>query len=297
MAAITSANLASTLAPRLYTEYIEQVLTRTPRSPTLATDLAHIPQEISATKRYVVNNLGNPSASSAYTETDTVDSFELSPTATNFDTALYAVGTAIGDWGAKLNPAHVAELALAVRTAVDERLETDVIALASSLTNTTGSASTKMTMTNFVTVTAAYRVLTKRSIGIPRMVLNEVARRDWLHDVMSGGASIFGAIGPMLAGLLGGANQGEWVPFGGFAIASSDRMTAGDTTGKRNIIVGDPSSIASAAYVVPFSMAPTYEMARGTAAQRLATWMFGQHAHVAGISNQARGYNFTTAGS
>lgn len=297
MAAITSSNTATTLAPRLETEFIEQVLTRTPRAVTLANDLAYIPPQISSTKRYVVNNLGNPSASSAYTETDVVDSFELSPTATNFDTALYAVGTAIGDWGAQLNPAHVGELALAVRTAVDERLETDVIALASSLTNTTGSAATAMTLANFVTVTAAYRVLTKRSLGTPRMVLNEVARRDFMHDCMSGGGAAFGAIGPQLAAFLGGANQGEWVVWGGFAIASSDRMTVGDTTGKRNIIVGDPSSIESAAYVLPFSMAPRYEMARGTAAQRLATWMFGQHAHVAGISNQARGYNFTTRGS
>ena len=297
MAAISNANNATTLAPRLYTEFIEQTLTRTPRAVTLAMDLAHIPQEVSRTKRYVVNNLGNPSASSAYTETDEVASFELSPTATNCDTALYAVGTAIGDWGAQLNPSHVAELALAVRTAVDERLETDVIALASSLTNTTGSASTKMTLTNFVTVTAAYRALTKRSTGMPRMVLNEIARRDFMNDCMSAGASILGAIGPALAAFLGGANQGEWVPFGGFMIASSDRMTAGDTTGKRNIIVGDPTSIETAALVLPFSMAPRYEMARGTAAQRLATWMFGQHAHVAAISNQARGYNFTTAGS
>lgn len=296
MAAITNANTATTFADATLTEVINRAVRMQPRTPYLYAFLAFIPPLLANTKRYSDNTYALASASAAYTETDEVPSFELTPTAVDVDTALYAKGAVIGDWGSTLNVHQAAALVAAeVHEAIELRFETDVLALASSLTNTTGSASTVMTIDNFVAVTAAYRSLAKASTTPPLMVLSEAARAALQADVMKAGGSIYASvIGPQLAGVVSGTNQGEWGAFGGYMIASTDRMPVGDTTGKRNIIVSAPDA-STGAIVLPFSRAPTYETARATAAGRLGTWVIGSHAHGAGIAMQARGYNFTTA--
>jgi hypothetical protein len=239
------------------------------------------------TKRWSDPTYANLSASAAYTETDTVTATALTPTAVDIDTALYAVGAFVGDWAARLALQPLIPGAVdAIVDSYNKRFETDVLALASSMSNSMGSSSLEFGSDTFVAATAAFRAQAKGSSRKPLMVLSESAKRDLNTDLMANGGSIYATlIGVQLANAVGNTNQGEWVEFGGYMIASTDLVPT-VSSGKGNFIV--QLSELEYALVLPFSLDPQIKV--GLRPENLGTYLIGSHAHGAGIAQQARAY-------
>lgn len=292
--AIANSQTSSTAAPLINTEWIDAAVRMGPRTPKLFPNLVRTPT-LTTTKRYTVTTRTQFSAASAYTETDDVASALSTPTAVNVDTALYAKGAFLSDWGAGLSNQNEGMIAtMEVLESLYLRIETDVLATASSMTNSTGSALTINTVDNFIAVTSAFRTQTKANGSAPLMVMSASAFTQLLGDVMSGGNAIFSSsVGPQLTGILQGANLAQWGAFGGYMLTSSDLMPAADTTGKASMIVCPPIDDKTNGLVVPFSRVPQIETQR--AARNIGLWVVGHVAMTAGIAEQARCYTFATA--
>jgi hypothetical protein len=290
MTAITNANTAVVFADAILTEQIGRELRFGVQTPFLFQDLVWMPPTLQNTKRFSDVIYANMTASAAHTESDEVASSANTPTAVDIDTAMYAKGAFMADWGTGLNVHQAVPATMqALMTACYLRFETDVLALATSITANQGSATTVMTIDNFVSVTAAFRAQSKRSPTKPLMVLSESARRDLQADLMAGGQSINASmIGQQLSDAVSSANQGEWAEFGGYRIASTDGMPVGDTTGKSCMLVH--MSPEGAALLLVFSRDIYAEAGREP--NRVGTWLVASHAHGAGIRDQARAYRF-----
>lgn len=290
--AITGATTATVVADAVLTEMINREMRFAVQSPFLFQDFVYLPPTLQNTKRWSVPIYANLTASAAYTETDTVDAQALTPTAVDIDTALFATGAFIGDWGNTLAVQPLVPGAVqALMDACMRKLETDSLALGASMSNSIGSAATTMSVDNFVTVVTTIRTNGKRCSRKPMMVLSESAKRDLHADSMKNGGGIYGSIiGVQLHQAVSGANQGEWTEWGGFMIASTDGIPTADTTGKGNFVV----HMAPGEYALgmAFSMDIRIEPARK--AEALGLYLIASHAHGAGICEQARALRFIT---
>ncbi len=290
MAAISNANTAVVFADAILTELIDAEMRFGVQAPFLFPDIVMQPPTLVHTKRFSTNVYANMTASAAHTESDEVASAANTPTAVDIDTALYAKGAFMSDWGTGMNVhAIVPGTVQALMTACYLRFETDVLGLFTSITGNQGSATTTMTVDNFVSVTSAFRAQAKRSSAKPMMVLSESARRDLQADYMQNGGSIYaGAIGEQLHNAVSSANQGEWAPFSNYMIASTENVPVGDTTGKSCAIVHVGPE--GPALVLAYSMDP--RILAGREENRVGAWLVASHAHGAGIREQARAYRF-----
>lgn len=290
--AIANATTATTVADATLTEVINREMRMGADSPDLFPDFVFMPPTLMNSKRWSPSVWANLSASSSYTETDTVVAQALTPTAVDIDTSLYATGVYLGDWANKLAVVPMVPGAVqALMKACWRRFETDCLALSASMSNSIGSAATAMTVDNFVTVATSHRSLGKRCSAKPVMVLSEAARRDLHSDSMKNGGGIYGSvIGVQLHDAVSGANQGEWVEWGGFRIASTDLIPTADTTGKGNFVV----HLAPQEYALGLAFSLDVQIEPARKAEAVGLYLIAAHAHGAGIVEQARALRFIT---
>lgn len=291
--AISDTTDATVVADSILTETIETAMRFAVDSPNqLHRDICYIPPLLLNTKRYVPVTFANLTTTVAATEGGDIAMQEFTPTGVNIDTALYATGVAVGDWANVLATQLLVPGAVqALMAAADRKFETDALALASSMTNSIGSSSTTFDADQFVLVHSAFRNLGKRCTFKPLMVLSESAKRDLASDNMKNGAGIFGSlIGVKLNEAANTVNQGEWVEFLGYMIASTDQVPTVNS-GKANFVVhmGGPNENALA---MPFSMG--VRVVPAAVPQHLALYLIVSHAHGAGIVEQARALRFIT---
>lgn len=283
--AISGATTATVVADATLTELIDREMRFGVRAPYLFQDFVHLPPTLKNTKRWSKPIYARMSASSAYTETDTVTAQALTPTAVDLDTALYATGGFLGDW-ANILAVHpmVPGMVQALMDAGMLRFETDSLGLASSMTNSIGNSATEFNADTFVLAASTFRAQAKRSTRKPLMVLSESAKRDLHADVMASGGSLYASVvGVGLHNAVSNANQGEWADWGGYMIASTDQVPT-VSSGKGNFIVHMAPGEYALALV--FSMGMRIEPARK--AENLGLYLILSHAHVAGIVEQAR---------
>ena len=290
--AIAGVTDATVVADATLTEQIEREVRFATSSPTsLFVDFVHLPPTLKNTKRWSVPIYAQLSASSSYTESDTVTAQALTPTAVNVDTALYATGGFLGDWGSLLAVQPlVPGMVSALMEAAMLRLETDSLNLASSMSNSIGNSTTTHDVDNFVTVAATFRAQAKRCMKKPFMLLSESAKRDLHADTMLNGGGIYGSvIGAQLHQAVSNTNQGEWTEWGGYMIASTDLIPT-VSSGKGNFVCHmAPNQFALG---LPFSMPIRIRPARKEEAGGL--YLIVMHAHAAGIIEQARALRFIT---
>lgn len=283
--AITGATTATVVDGTVLTEHIERAMRFAGRAPYLFQDFVHLPPTLVNTKRWAVPIFARLAAAGAYTETDTVVAQALTPTPVNVDTTMFATGGYLGDWAQLLSTVQmVPGMVQALMDSGMLRLETDCLALASSMTNTIGNSATEFNSDTFVLAASTFRTQAKRSKRKPLMVLSETAKRDLQADVMSSGGSLYASpVGVALHEAVSSANQGEWVPWGGYVIASTDAVPT-VSSAKANFI----THMAENEYALglAFSMGMRIEPARK--AEAVGLYLIYSDAHGAGITEQAR---------
>jgi hypothetical protein len=290
--AIAGVSNTTTLADSLMTEYIEAGIRLAVSNTYLYRDFVYIlPQTLVGTKRWSIPIYARFTAAASYTESDLVTAQAVTPTAVDIDSALFATAAFMSDWSSALVPQSVMAATKNLIDAVDRKLETDALGLASSMTNTQGSSATTNDVDNFVSVTSAFRALGKNSREIPTMVMSESAKRDLVADSMASGASIFSsAIGEQLGNALSSTNQGVWAQWGGVRFASSDLVPTVNS-GKGNFLAhfGSPDE---AALGMCFSMEPSFKI--GEKVENVGKYLVTSMAHGVGIIEQARVLRFIT---
>ena len=290
--AISNTTTATVVADATLTEWINAEMRFAVDSPdSLFEDFMFIPPPLMNTKRWSPNTYASLTTTVAATEGADITMQELTPTAVDIDTALFATGVAIGDWAASLAVHNIVVGAIeALRRAAYRKLETDALGLASSMTNSIGSATTVFTADEFVTAISTFRAQAKRCSRLPLMILSESAKRDLSRDGVASGAAVFGSIiGQQLMQAAANINQGQWTEFLGHMIASTDQ-TPTVTSAKSSFIVhAGPGEYALG---MPFSL--PIRIVPAQMPQNLATYLIVSHAHGKGIVEQARALRILT---
>lgn len=294
MAAITNATTATVVTHHIPPEAIERAVDFAVQRPYVWMELTHSPDLTTAnTATYshpIISQLG---AATAHTETDEVSSSEIARVNATITTAEYALATFLGDRARRLSVAP--EDLIAVDRLVDgcqQKIEADVLALASSMTNTQGNATTVNDVVNFNSVLAAFRAQIGSANSRPVMCMSTAAIRDLHEDASTNAAAIYGSlIGVQLHDATGGVNQGLRRPFGNIDMVETAGVVAGDTTGKANFItlVGGP---VATALMVPIGKDIMVE--GGRVAERIGDWLVASFEHGAGIVDQNRCRRFIT---
>lgn len=292
--AIANTTTATVVADAILTEFLNREMRFAVDSPNqIYRDICEQPPGglLMNTKRWAVPTYANLTGTVAATEGGDIVMQELTPTAVNIDTALFATGVALGDWSAQLAVHNLPTGAVeALLTAANRKLETDALSLASSMTNSIGSSATTMDADNFVGVQATFRAQGKKCNYKPLMVLSESAKRDLTADTMKNGAGIFGSIiGVQLHQAANTLNQGEWTEFLGYMLASTDQVPTVNS-GKGNFVVhkGPNEFALGLAFSLPIRIVPAQRP------ENLATLLIVSHAHGVGIAEQARALRFIT---
>lgn len=292
MAAITSATTGTSVANVVQTELINRLLRFAAQRPYLWNGVAHVPPLLQGTATYQHPYWSQLTAAVAHTETDQASVEEMTPSAPTVTTAAYARAVVLSDRAKRVSTQDL--LPVAVNRVVDacfRKIDTDVLTLAASMSNSQGSAATNHTAQNLNSVFAGFRSTCKSSELPPVMVCSVAAMRDLGADLAANPAALFGStVGPQLHAAVTGPNQGIFREYSGFFMAETEGVVAGDTSGKSNFLaqIGEQDC----ALVVAFGALPMVEVQRQ--GDRLADWVVGSVDHGAGIVNQGRCYRFIT---
>jgi hypothetical protein len=294
MAAISDATTATSAVHHINSELILAVAAKAVQRPYVWRACTHAISLIGAnTANYAHPIFAQLSAAAAHTETDEVASAEITRVQATISTAEYAKATFLGDRAQRLSIAD--EQMMAADRLADAcmlKMETDVLTLAASMTNTQGDNATVNNVANFNSVLANFRVQIGASTARPVMVMSSAAIRDLHEDASSNAAAIYGSlIGERLHAATGGVNQGARPGFGSIDIQETAGVVAGDTTGKANFItlVGGQ---ADSALIVPIGKGLTPEVER--VASRIGAWLVFSFEFGAGIVDQNRCRRFIT---
>jgi len=286
--AISNITSAAIVADAVLTESIDTAVRFATASPHLYERFMYVNPNLLNTKRWSLPLVANPTATVAYTDDGTeVPAQALTPTAVDIDTALYATSYFLGDWATKLSvisliPASVNRLLFSVGL----RLETDSLALVSSMTNTRGSSATTFDRSEFEALAAAFRTTGKSCATKPIMILSEAARRDFAADLAASGTSLNASqVGVGAYAAVSGHNQGEFVEWGGFEIGSSSDAAT---------VSGAKASFVCHANPMQYGLAMAFSLPvriiAGNKPESLGVYMIASHAHGVGIAEQARCY-------
>lgn len=294
MTAVPNATTATSATHHINSEIIERAISFAVQRPYVWQLFTYSPDLRAAnTAQYAHPIFAQIAAASAFTETDEVSSTEITRTQATITTAEYAVATFLGDRAKRLSIAN--EEAVAVDRLVDsinQKIETDALTLASSMTSTQGSNSTINTVVNFNSVISNFRVTIGSSSAMPVMVMSAAAIRDLHEDSATNAAAIYGSlIGVQLHQATEGINQGLRRSFGTIQFVETNGVVAGDTSGKANFItlVG---GVTETALMVPIGKDLFFEA--GRIAERIGTWLVASIEHGAGIIDQNRCRRFIT---
>ena len=294
MAAISNATTATTATHHINSELISRVMAKAVQRPyvwrlcSFAVDLTG-----ANTSQYAHPIFAALSAASAHTETDEVSSAEITRTQATITTAEYAKATFLGDRAQRLSIADEAMMAAdRLANACMLQMDTAVLTLAASMSNTQGDNATVNTVVNFNSVISNFRVQIGSSAARPVMVMSAPAIRDLHEDAATNAAAIYGSlIGVQLHEATAGVNQGMRRSFGTVDIVESAGVVAGDTTGKSNFItlVGGQ---AESALITPIGKDLTPEV--GRVAERIGSWLVYSYEFGAGIVDNNRCRVFIT---
>jgi hypothetical protein len=288
--AIAGVTNASVVADSTLTESINAAVRFGVQSPFLYQDFVYMPPTLVGTKRWSIPIFANLTRSASYTESDTVTAQALAPTAVDVDCAGFATAVYLSDLATAVSAVPLVPTAVeALMRSYNLGLETDALGLVSSMTNTTGSSATTFDVANFVAVSSAFRAQAKSCSVEPLMVLSESAKRDLQGDVMASGASILSSIGAGLNAALSVQNQGQWVSFNGFRIASTSEVPT-VSSGKGNFItqMGPNEFALGLAFCMEGRIVPAL------LPQAVGMYLVASDAHGVGIADQSRCYRFIT---
>lgn len=292
MAAISNATTATTVTHHINSEIIERAISyacQTPHTWQLFTYSPFVPN----TSQYAHPIIAQIAAAAAHTETDEVSATEITRTQATITTAEYAVAAFLGDRAKRKS--LVNEEAIAVNRLVDsihQKIDDDVFALATSMTNTQGNNATVNTVVNFNSVISNFRVQIGSSSAMPIMVMSASAIRDLHEDSATNAAAIYGSlIGVQLHEATGGVNQGKRRSFGTIEFIESANVATSDTTGKGNFItlLGGATDTG---LMVPIGWDLFFEV--GRVAERIGSWLVASIEYGAGIVDNNRCREFIT---
>lgn len=256
MAAITSATTGTSIADVSQSEIISRLVRMAAQRPYLWRGVAHVPPLLVATDTYRHAYWPQLTAAAAHVETDQASVEELTPTKNDITTAAYTRAVVLGDRAKRLSTQDL--LAVGVNRTLDaayNKIDTAVLTLASSMSNSVGSAATNHTAVNLNSVLAGFRSTCKSSELPPVMICSVASMRDLGADLATSGAALFGStVGPQLHAAVTGPNQGIFREFVGFFMAETEGVVAGDTSGKSNFLaqIGE----MDCAIAVAFGAAP-----------------------------------------
>ena len=294
MAAISNATTATSAVHHINSEMISRVMAKAVQRPyvwracSFAVDLRG-----SNSATYAHPIFAQLSAAAAHTETDEVSSAEITRTQATISTALYAKATFLSDRAARLSIADEAMMAAdRLADACMLQMDTAVLTLAASMSNTQGDNATNNTVVNWNSVIANFRSQVGASTARPVMVMSTAAIRDLHEDASTNAAAIYGSlIGEQLYKSTSGTNQGQRSSFGSIDILESSGVVAGDTTGKSNFItlVGGQGD---SGLITPIGKDLTFEIDR--VGSRVGSWLVYSYEFGAGIVDNNRCRVFIT---
>lgn len=294
MAAISNATTATSAVHHINSELISRVMAKAVQRPYVWRDVTFaVDLRGSNTATYAHPIFAQLTAAAAHTETDEVSSAEITRTQATISTALYAKATFISDRAQRLSIADEAMVAAdRLADACMLQMDTAVLTLAASMSNTQGDNATNNTVVNFNSVISNFRVQIGSSSARPVMVMSAPAIRDLHEDAATNAAAIYGSlVGVQLHEATGGVNQGTRRSFGNIDLVESAGVVAGDTTGKSNFItlVGNQGD---SALITPIGKDLTPEIER--VGSRVGSWLVYSYEFGAGIVDQNRCRVFIT---
>lgn len=292
MAAISNATTSAIVTDAVLAEKINAIVRWAVQTPFIFQGIAEV-SKLEGTTVLSTPIWGNIAAAPAYsTETDEVASVAVTPTAANITTAEYATGTFLSERAEMLSqhPA-LAQCIEAVVKGLMLRVDTAVLALATSISGSQGSNATTNDLGNFVSAMAAFTAQGKFATYMPACVMHPDAVRDLNADLATSASALLGStVGASMQSALQGVNQGVFTNFCGYMMAQSDRVPAGDTTGWSNFMVHVGPN--ESAFGVPFLK--EIQIKFGPRPERVGQYIIGSMDVGAGVLEQARAYKFIT---
>ncbi len=293
MATVSNASNLSALDDIVDSEFISRNVRLAVRTPMTFEGVVKLVDFSTVSSRtYAVPKSAELAAASALTETDEVDSAALTITEATVSTALVEQSTFLSDQARGASIWDSAGLAIQeVANAVRRKIDDDVHALATSMTNTIGSNAQAMDFANWSTVLSTFRAQTKFSNGSVAAVMHPDAIRDLHADLLANAGGIYGsAFGPQAQALLAGTNQGARGVLDGVILWETDSIPLSDTTGHGNYmcVTGD----AEGALCLVVNRGTLVEPWREP--KRQGIWYIGTADFGVGIGDQDRCLEFIT---
>lgn len=288
MAAVSNATTATQATHHINAEIIEALVAYAVQRPYVWQELVYTP-DLRAANTAVDSHpiVAQLSAAGAHTETDEVASATPTRTNSTITTAEYAKATFLGDRARRLS--ILDEDAVAVNRLIDAcqlEMDTAVLTLASSMSNSIGDNATVHNVVNFNTAISTFRTQIGSSTARPVFVHSVSAIRDLHEDAATNAAAIYGSlVGVQLHDATSGVNQGLRRPFGNIDLIETAGVVAGDTSGKANFItlVGGPGETALRMPIGKDVMAEV-----GRVAERIGQWLVASYEKGAGIFDNSR---------
>lgn len=239
MAAVSNSSKLSSLAEVINSELISAMVNVAVNTPFLYRALARpISLSGASTRTYAHPIFPKLAAAAALTETDEVDSAEVTPSESTITAALVEQSTFLSKQARGASVVSAVELCVnRVIDSVMTKKDTDIVGLSASMTNAIGDASTTFNIANYNTVMTTFRAQAK-SPGMSGLVLHTDAARDLNASAIASGAPFWsGRLGQALNESTMGSNQGfRQVTADGVAVFISDRIPVADSTGWGNFI-------------------------------------------------------------
>jgi len=293
MAAISNATLVADVAENINAEWIAQEMRFAAQNPHIYEDLVYKVDLMGRnTATYSEPIADELTAATSLTATDEVVAQK---------TARADLTVGIAPWGTAVFLDYETvrrsmwdEFALAIDRltgACKRKIDNATLALASSISNTIGNASTVHSMSNFETVMTAWRAQVGASRSRPIMVQHGDATRDLGQEVVTSSAALMGsAVGVQLKDAVGHVGQGVRRSIGNVDLIDTDNVVAGDTTGWANFMVlNNPMEHA---FALPYEQPILIEIDH--APRRRGWWVVASVVFGVGITQQDYALGYTT---
>lgn len=292
MAAVSNATTIAALTEVINSELIPSAYAVAVNTPYLASVLAReIPLSGAGTRTLAYPIFPKVAAASALTETDEVDSVQVTPSETTISATLVEQSTFLSRQS--MGASVVDSVGLCTNRVLDaiwEKRDDDLVGLSASMTNSIGDNATTNDISNYNAVMTAFRAQAKAP-GMVGMVLHPDAARDLNASAISSGAPFFGGqLGQSLNQATMGANQGfRQVTMDGITVFISDRVPTADTSGWGNFVfeLGESNPLG---YVPAQDGAPRVEAEWWQTRQ--GWWFTATADYGVGILDQARCLEF-----
>jgi hypothetical protein len=285
MAAVTAATGVADVAENINAEWIAQEVRYDVQKPYLYNKLAHLVNLRGRnTKVYSEPIADELTAATSLTASDEVAAQVTSRSDLTVTAAPY--GTAVFIDYEVITRSMWDEFAVAINRVVGacrRKIDNDVLALATSFSNSIGSNATNHTVSNFQTVLTTWRAQVGDSMSRPIQVYHGDAMRDLAQDASTSAAGLMATvIGVNIYDASSQTAQGVSRSIGNIDVEETNNVSAGDTTGWSNFMtVNNP---AQHGLVVAYEQDILVELQHVPI--RRGWYIVGSVVHGAGIVNQ-----------